>query len=139
MRPLAAVLIEVSDSPVGTAERASREIRRGEPEREKQRFSAAADPLGLQKLCNGGPEPGGGFFGSQVFVGYLCETLHLPLTDCSADPRLITCFHGDASSAVDVSERSPGLNRRVMRILFVMVMVSGSPLAHAQGYVRYQI
>ena len=38
----------------------------------------------------------------------------------------------DASSAVDVSERSTGMNRRIMRILFLMGIVSGSEFARAQ-------
>jgi hypothetical protein len=40
---------------------------------------------------------------------------------------------------VDGGERSTGMNRRIMRIPFVMGTVSGSELAHAQGNVRYRV
>jgi uncharacterized membrane protein YjjB (DUF3815 family) len=54
-----------------------------------------------------------------------CRIHHPPIVVLT--PGLIPLLPHDASSVVDVSERSTGMNPRVMRILFVVVARRSDP------------
>jgi hypothetical protein len=94
-----------------------------------------------QKSRSAAHEPEGPISWFSAYSQLVRETLRLPLTDCSAHAKLITCVQQDASSGADISGigRRIAMDHRVTRGLVALIMVAGGALSRAQGNLHYPV